>query len=320
MIKKMNSRPFIRNEMSHFLARIHYRLKKLKPGYIHHKLLFRGRILRTPAFTCSDKSNFEVHIITSEKDFLDAIWCIKTFYYYSHLRPGLVVHSDGSLSDKQIQLVHEHFIGSKVIKKSTSDEKMSQFLTDYPNLRKFRKRRDFYCALKIFDNLNYSDSKYQLLLDSDILFFKKPTEIIHCIQNNMPFFNSDYQDAYSPSGLNYFKTKGLKILPQINAGLLFIDREFYVSHLDFMNDYFGYIISKKTRENVNWHEQTLHAMLLSMCNAHRLSRHHQISDQPISPLTVSHHFVNNGNRNKMYIDGLKKLRKEGFLGKLSDGI
>lgn len=296
--------------------RYSYHSKYLNPKYYYYKHIYRKKILESGYFKCSDTTDFEVHIITSGKDFLDALWCAKTFFYHSRLNPVLVVHSDGSLSSRQIQIIHEHFDGSRVISKAIADAEMNSFLSEYPHIQKFRNRSDFYCAMKIFDILKYSRQNYLLLLDSDILFFKKPDLIIQNIEQKKLFFNSDYQNAYTPFALEYFKANDIEILPKINAGLIFMNKVLYIKHLKLMDDYFREALLFKVRCNVNRHEQTLNAMLLTLGGALRLSSNYQISDKPLTSKTISHHFVNDGNRDRMYLKGLKKLRNEGFLYKI----
>lgn len=45
----------------------------------------------------------------------------------------------------------------------------------------------------------------------------------------------------------------------------------------------------------------------------RLSSKYQISREPLTDQTTSHHFVNDGSRASFFTDGLKKLKSAGFI-------
>src|SRR5947208_8004212 len=77
-------------------ARIH--AWKLRLQY--YKERFRRRIMDTPAIVCNGSALVEIHALTCERDYIDLIWCLKTFRYYSGLSFHLVIHDDGSLSSQ----------------------------------------------------------------------------------------------------------------------------------------------------------------------------------------------------------------------------
>lgn len=292
--------------------------KKMRFYYFYYKKIYRKRILFSKPIVCNDGSEFEVHIVTSQKDFLDAIWCLKTFYHYSGLMPRLVIHEDGTLSANGIKMFLKHFVNCKVIRRKDANEDLKHFLANYEYSQKNRLNKYFYCALKLFDAFYYSKTDKLLFLDSDILFFKKPTEIIEYIKGDKPFFNSDYQNAYSKPISELNKTFGVDILPRVNAGLMFLRKKDYINNLNFIENYFEKMENSIQPGDINRHEQTLNALLLSKCRAIRLNENYQISKQSITDKTVGHHFVNyGGSRNKFYKEGLKYLKSIKFLKELN---
>lgn len=285
----------------------------------YYKKIYRKKILSSKPIICSRDSEFEVHIVTCEKDFLDAMWCLKTFYHYSGLRPKLVIHEDGSLSENSIQKFIKHFVNCRVIRRKDADEDLKRFLAGYQYCQKNRLRKGFFCALKLFDVFYCAETDKLLLLDSDILFFKKPVEIIKYIEEGKSFFNSDYQDAYSKPVSELNKNFGINIFSKVNAGLMFLRKEYYINNLDFMEYYFERMEEVVQNRDINRHEQTLNALLLSKCEAVRLNENYQISRQSIVPdKTVSHHFVDDGSRKNFYQEGLKYLKSNKFLSEFNE--
>jgi hypothetical protein len=223
------------------------------------------------------------------------------------------VHGDGTLSNRSIEIVSKHFVNAKIIRRDDADAQMQGFLKGHTHLQKFRSKKDFHCALKLLDILFYSTGEQILVLDSDILFFKYPNQIIDGIEQEKPFFNSDYQSAYVKGASKLFKAQNISLLPNVNAGLLFLNKVFYLNHLSFMDEYFAKVASYPPPRNINVHEQTLHAIMMSKSNATRLGENYQISRTDIGKETVGHHFVNDGSRDRFYTDGLRHLEKNNFI-------
>ncbi len=298
-------------KLKHTNQLLHALLKKVR--FFYYYKIYRKRILSSKPVTCGRSSDLEIHMITSEKDFLDAVWCLKTFYHYSETCPRLVIHEDGSLSAKGTQTFIKHFKNCRIIKRKDADEDLKRFLANHKLCREKRLHEKFYCAMKLFDIFYYASTEKLLYLDSDILFFNKPHEILKCIESNKPFFNSDYQNAYSMSVSELNNIFEENILPKINAGLMSLPKSFYVENIDFIERYFEKTENLPAPWDINRHEQTVNALLLSKYGAVRLNDNHQLAKQPITDKTISHHFVDDGSRANFYNVGLAHLKTNKFL-------
>jgi hypothetical protein len=154
-----------------------------------------------------------------------------------------------------------------------------------------------------------------MYLDSDILFFKHPAGIIQYIKDDKPFFNSDYQNAYANHVAEIYKAIGVKILPKVNAGMTCLRKGWFIDNADFIENYLDKGQGWRKGGNLNQHEQTLAALLLTKYNAMRLSENYQISSKPITDQTISHHFVIDGSRKNFFLHGMRYLRRNKFLQK-----
>jgi hypothetical protein len=284
---------------------------------LYDRRLVRRRILASAPMACTAEADFEVHVLTCERDVLDAIWCLKTFYHFADVRPGLVIHDDGSLTPDSIDTLSRHFVDCRVVRRSDADREVARFLADRAHSRANRRKKDFYCALKLWDPLVSARSDKLLLLDSDVLFFREPTELLDHVTQGRPCFASDYQSAYARPIPELDAMFGVDVLDRVNAGVLFLDRGFYVDHLDLVEAYFETMDGLPPIEDVNRHEQTLNAILMSKCGAARLSSPYQIAKTPLTDETVAHHFVSDGSRRGFYERGLRRLRRRGFLAALA---
>lgn len=272
-------------------------------------------IYDTRPVPCGGTRGYEVHILTCERDRTAAFWALKSFYHHLGERPPLVVHDDGSLSEESFRLLEEHFPGCTVVRadQADADSRLREALHSLPLCELWRFRCDFQLARKLFDFACFSTEPFIVGIDSDILFFRKPVEILECARASAPFMSSDYQDAYE------FDAPGL--IPRLNTGLFGLRRDDF----DFA------LVETLLRSSVDasparrfefwkgWLEQTLLACLFSRSPGRRvleLSRY-QISSMLIGDETVSQHFVNDGSRSAFFSWGLRRLDEAGFLKAIS---
>jgi len=292
-------------------------LKNLKdPALCYYKYRYGRNILSSKQVQCGPNDKFSLHVLTCRRDLLKTLWSIKTFHYYSGLEFDLFIHSDGSLKKRDNNVLSKHFKNCRIIDRKEADSDLDEFLKDYRYCSKYRKTAGFYCSLKLFDSLYYSSADNILYLDSDLLFFKRPAELISCIDRGTSFFNSDMKDEYSydPEMLN--KLFNLKIPDRFNAGLICFNRNDYLENLGFMESYFQKIDGLPPPDIINRHEQTLHALLAAKLNSTRLGPEYQPSGREVTDETVSCHFFSGYRPDDFYRVGLKLLKSDGFPEKI----
>ncbi len=270
-----------------------------------------GRIYGTRRLSYPEVE-FSLHMLTCHRDIDMAMWCLKSFSYHAEVSPHLMIHDDGSLTERDKEVLRSHHARCTVIDRTEADRRLMSVLYAHPHCREMRQSRAFHCALKLFDPPVYSPTDVLVLIDSDILFFRQPSELLECAHQGSPCYNSDYQDAYSASRERLMQLLDLAVPGKVNAGLLVMRRQDY--DLDFMERYFA--CWQSPIPDPNRHEQTLHATLLARCRAKRLNDAYQISKQPITSRTVSHHFVNDGSRSHFFSKGVRTLNERGMVAKI----
>jgi hypothetical protein len=269
-------------------------------------------LIRHTGQLCYPEAPFSLHMVTCHSHLDMALWCLKTFTLFAEISPAITIHDDGSLTEQDKRLLQHSLARCRVIDRADADRKLDRALESHPHSRRMRKTPGFYCSLKLFDPWVYSTRDVILLLDSDILFFRRPSELLEHAAKGAACFNSDYQSSYTVGGDEVLRRLGIEVLENVNAGLVVLARRDY--DLDLVESYFATFAS--AIPNLNRHEQTAYAILLSRCGAHRLSEDYQISRQSIGPKTASHHFVNDGSRLQFSTRGVRTLRRRGILDRL----
>ena len=254
------------------------------------------------------QASFPVHLLTCHKDLDMALWCLKSFMHFSEWCPTITIHDDGSLTKADGTLLQAHLPGCRVIPKEEADRRLDDVLRGHPRCRQMRQARGFHTARKLFDPWAYCSHDALVIMDSDILFFRRPQQLLEHADRGKACFGSDYQNAYAVETGEIRRRLGVEVLDRINSGLLVLGRNDY--DLDLIEDFFG--VFPETAADQLWLEQTLYALLLSRAAAQRLDPAYQISSQPIEAATVSHHFVSDGSREHFSTRGVEALRQRGF--------
>lgn len=264
---------------------------------------------------CGDTRGYEVHILTCERDRTMAFWALKSFYHYLDERPPLVVHDDGSLTSESFRLFCDHFPGCTVVRAdlADADSRLRESLKSLPLCELWRFRSNFQLAKKLYDFPCLSTEPFIVGIDSDILFFRRPFEILECVRASVPFMSSDYQDAY--------EFDAPELIPRLNSGLFGLRRTDFDFRLveTLLEASVDASPARRFQFWKGWLEQTILACLFSRSAGRRVLdlSQYQISSMLIGDKTISQHFVNDGSRSAFFHWGLRRLDETGFLKAIS---
>ncbi|ALO46399.1 WlaTC/HtrL family glycosyltransferase [Pseudohongiella spirulinae] len=252
------------------------------------------RILQEPPLTGLGRDEFDLHILLCARDVVNGLWALNSFLRYSELRPRLIIHDDGSLSQEHQQRLLQHFPEARIIPFEQANQDMSAALANYPNAYRYRITEYSWPAIKLLDFAWYSRERAFMVLDADVLFFKKPKEIIEAIRQNKGFYMSDWQDAYTWPLERWPAVLGTRGISKVNVGLFYLpDGGLY--DIGFVEQCLGAYYQRQPCPRLVWLEQTVWAALFATLGEtmKRLPDTYQISTkQALSARTCSHHYVN----------------------------
>lgn len=179
------------------------------------------------------------------------IWALYSFLHHSKLAPTIVIHDDGSfdaVSKEALTKVFPHLV---ILSKQKADEMISLRMDIPQTIKDYRKIQNK-LSLKLVDIYLLSNAENILVLDSDILFYDSPKEIIDFVKGGK---NTEALISWSPltyalsSSEEYNKKLNLieKGILNMNSGIIiyrksalplnsFLD---YFENLSNPNDYFS---------------------------------------------------------------------------------
>lgn len=234
------------------------------------------RILATPATITGDldaDAPIEVHLLCWEGDYLGAIWALKTFYYWADRKLPLLIHFNGELSPVIERRLRYHFPKARLIAQAEADRLVEASLASRSFNGLLAERRSNPFMMKLTDFLIISRSSRILILDSDLLFFAQPAELLKLM--DLPqSANTFMEDATSSSNISASEALdrfGLRLETRINSGLALLERA--AISLELCER----VLPHLTGES-GWKEQTLYALAASAGGSvRRLSKDYLVS-------------------------------------------
>jgi hypothetical protein len=251
-----------------------------------------------------------VHLLTGANDWRLAAWMLASWFHFTEHGWNVVVHDDGTLPIDAGESLRELFHRVRVIPREQSDVEMTRVLTPFPFCLDYRRTHPL--ALKIFDMAHYEEHPRYIVLDSDVLFFRRPEEILAWADDpnrHECWFNQDVQEASNVSVGEAREELDVALWPRVNSGICLIDRA--AIDLDFCDR--ALANTSVCRGHVWRIEQTLFAL----CGSRHgkgglLPKSYEVSlGRHASRGVVARHYVG-AVRDRFYGEGLKRLHEELF--------
>jgi len=261
----------------------------------------------------------EIHVLTYRRDYLSAMWALKSFYHYSAVSYPLIIHLQGPESSRMNTRLREHFPTSTIVPQRQADLSVEQWLTDHGYTLLLKARRQSPMMMKFIDFVITGQATHLLAIDSDVIFFRRPDELLVATPEprGSDLFMHDASSSYNISPAQALNELGIDLAPRVNCGLMLFLRdpqrlargEAYLAHSDV------------ARAN-GLIEQTLHALYAS--EQHRVSyltdSYYLSPNETTTPLAklVCGHYADSSRR-LLTEEGIPHLIRTGFLNELRMG-
>lgn len=253
----------------------------------------------------------EVRALTWRRDWINLIWALKGFYHFAGVNYPLYIH-DGGLAPGQTEQLRRHFPDATIVGREEADERITTEFTRRGLTRCLAYRRRNASTRKLFDFFTFSQADYLVLIDSDIVFFRRPELLIvppEGVSRNR--YNRDCEFWYSMSLDELEANFGLRPPPQINSGLALVRR----TSIDF-DLIERWLAHPKLFEDPWVTEQTLHALCSTAYGVELLPDSYHVDTKPgLAPETVCKHYPGFF-RTGLYTEGMAHLIRAGFLDDL----
>jgi hypothetical protein len=249
-----------------------------------------------------------VHILVGNDQFKMSLWMLVSFFQMTRKNWKVFLYDDGTLKSNARQRLAQLGIATEVIDRKVALTQAENSLRQFPICLQVFK--DNILATKFFGPLIFGDSHKYLVLDTDLLFFREPLEIISWTQSSLDdlYFNMDVEDWSQVDNNTCLSRLGFKLWPKVNSGLCCISR----SAIDLRDAEHFLADNDLYKTSDPWMlEQTLFALHASKHNlGGLLPDTYEISlGVNASPNCIVRHYVGKV-RDRFYTEGCSRIQRE----------
>jgi len=188
------------------------------------------------------------------------MWALKSFYHYSQVRYPLSIHLQGRVGSRLVARLRHHFPNAILIEQAEADSHVEQWLRERGYLRLLSARRAGALMMKVIDFILRCRASHLLAIDSDIIFLRRPEELLVAAQDppDTDLFMLDPASSYNISESRALSELGINLAPKVNTGLMLLPRD--ERRLTGCEQY---LAQPEVARPSGFIEQTLHALYSS---------------------------------------------------------
>ena len=246
-----------------------------------------------------------VHMLVSSKTWHAGVLAFISFELHTGRRWPLYLHEDGSVSAAARAEIERILPGIRFVPRAEANEKVAAYLSDHPACLRHRGNHNLF--LKFFDIPAFAPFDRFISLDSDVIFFQKPQEILDWALTNAEtcHYNEDTKEKYCIPRPYIEEALQISLWHRFNSGLVLmqaraIDKDLAEKLL---------VTFEETAHHPQFFEQTLYGL---MCSAYNkggpLPRTYNISwGYFADPGSICRHYVGDFKHDLLYFEGAPRL-------------
>ncbi|AZI25842.1 glycosyl transferase [Pedobacter sp. G11] len=201
----------------------------------------------------------EIYFLTGKKYLYQTLFCIHSLVKVSQQQFRFILIDDGSFDENLINLIQKQLPQSEIITQETINKNLAQQLplNLFPVLHQKRKE---YSHIKKLTDIHTINGGWKLVLDSDMLFWANPVELISWLQNpQRPIYMYDCEQSYGYSATLMQNLCGSPIPDRVNVGVIGLNSK----QIDWVAIE-KWVAALEKKEGTSYYlEQAISAMLLS---------------------------------------------------------
>ena len=281
-------------------------------GILSYRRMKQGqKQMRRAAFELppvhSSASGLPVYFLTGKNYLYQTLFCIISLTKWSTEEFKFILVDDGSFDEELISLINRQLPSVEIVLAQSIEENIRAALPadKYPVLN--LKRAEYAHIKKLTDVHTLPGKDWKLVLDSDMLFWKEPTQLIAWLKNSSrPIHMVDCTESYGYSTALMEELASAKIPQLLNVGVIGLQS----SGIDWQQLENWTAMLEAQEGKTYYLEQALSAMLVAKQPCLVLDKQHYIvnpGDDTISHSKgILHHYVDQSKK-AYYTTAWKKL-------------
>lgn len=275
---------------------------------LQHSRELASRAEMLPPRPVSAAADDEIHMLCGNSHVSMGRVCLWSLLRWLPFDVAVYVHNDGTMTKEDEDAWRRSFPNLKIVSRADMEESRAAFFAEgrYPRLREFSSHL---YSPKVIDFHLAGTSRRVIVLDTDILFFKRPDEFIET-QREMAESGRPIFTFYDDTGNFYAAPRKLiaskigPILPRFNSGMCLIPR-FGEKDFDLIEE----ILEKLDGTFPGairhlWVEQTIYATTAARHEPRRMPRDYAVGAS--TGRVISTHYAGHF-RELFFTEGLARL-------------
>lgn len=273
----------------------------------------RSTLDTLPSIPMSSGEMTEVHMLCGKRDLDMGIWASWSLFRFLDGKGNLYVHSDGSLNEADIETWREKIGRLNLIDRSVSEKAVSSLLSSRAPML-YQWSQNNLTGIQLIDTQLFGEAKTYLVLDTDVLFFRKPKILLDCLHDHAAQFAwcRDLCDAYSGSSELIHEVTGVHVPPRVNHGV-FVNPRLEINDFMWLEKQIE-LIQADGRIDLNhyWSSQTYLALIIGMKGSSMiLPDEYSIRSGRGSQTDIVRHYVGiPKTRYRYFVEGLPRIMNQ----------
>ena len=276
--------------------RANYNHKKRFGGYLNYKRILNSQkemISKSERLTPvkSHTDGLPIYFLTGKKYLYQTLFCIQSLIKVTDKKFRFVLIDDGTFDEEITTKMARLLPHADIITAAIINKNLNKVLpeSEFPILHQKRKE---YPHIKKLTDIHTIPGTWKLVLDSDMLFWNEPKQIIDWLNNpSAPLHMTDCERSYGYSENLMEKLKGHKIPDLINVGVLGLNSE----AINWKDLEHWISVLEKQEGKTYYLEQALSAMLIADLQAEALDtgnyKVNPTKEEALKNVGVLHHYV-----------------------------
>lgn len=217
----------------------------------------------------SYNDGYPIYFLTGKNFLYQTLFCSASLIKFSSEKFQFILVDDGSFNEELILRINRQMPGAEIITKEIINQNLNKILPEenFPYLN--FKRKIYPHIKKLTDIHTIANNKYKLVLDSDMLFWSEPTEVINWLKKpDGALHMIDCDEAYGYSAELMQILCNYQIPKLVNVGAFGLQS----NSIDWKNlEYWSKTLEEK--EGASYFlEQALSAMIIANQNRVALNK------------------------------------------------
>ena len=296
-----------------FLQRGFAQVRKLGWKLLWYRYVVRPRVLGMDVIKCPSSAAIEVHMQVCARDWLNALWTLRSFRYFAGEPFQLLLLCDDTVNEETRSKLRHRLPGADVLHFNPVAPGVHEAFKDkYPALHSLRMSGQHILLPKIMDTSVLRVRDVIVSIDPDVLFFDKPTELLSDLvpsrgffgRFNLPRKEADPRGAFSLDPVQVRERCGIELPTRFNAGLASLN--YKAARWDEVERVFAAVNPELERAFLT--EQTV-VWLLANAGGWEALPQERYTIEPVPSLdgVVTRHYYGK-TRDLFYSEGIPRLR------------